>query len=853
MNSHVLCCFALAALLALSVAIGLAAICQAQEISIRVDAPPPAPSRGGEGVGGGHRVSRYLTGACIEDVNHEIYGGIYSQMVFGEHFQEPAPAVPPKGFRAYGGSWQVQGQELLAGAGDGPKLISGLPAFAEGEAGVELLLPDKKPGNAGFIVKVTEPGIGADSFNGYEITLDAAGHLVLGRHRQNWEPIRNVACEVPINQWISLVVKMTRKTLEVLVNGKSVVSYEDTEHPLEAGQVGLRPWQREARFRNLWVKTGGSTQTLPFEALPQSPPPPREGAGIGGQDEDVSGMWRCVRRGGASGSFALEREQPFAGVQSQRVTFGDGEGEIGIENRGLNRWGMSFIADRTYEGLLWARVEKPLELSVALESGGGENILARKLLKVKAGGWQPLEFTLKPKANEKAGRFVISLQAPGSVVLGYASLQPGVWGRFKGLPDRRDVVEALLDQGITVLRYGGSMVNHEQYRWKKMLGPRERRPPYKGTWYACSSNGWGIVDFVELCEAAGFLGIPAFNMGETPQDMADFVEYVNGPAGSEWGRQRAAAGHPKPYKLTHLELGNEERVDDTYYQKFKALAEAIWAKDSGITIVVGDFVYSQLLTDPMNFKGAASGITSLAAHQRILQLAKAHEREVWFDVHLGTNGPVPDSTLPALPTFIDSLAKVAAGARHKVVVFELNAGNPSQRRALANAIAINTIERDGRVPIVTSANCLQPDGQNDNGWDQGLLFLNPSQVWLQPPGYVTRMLSRNYQPVVVGTEVRGADGKLDVTAKRSEDGRTLVLQVVNVGGQPAAAAITLGGFTPRKPAAWAEELCGPLEAVNTAQEPNRLRPRESEWKHGCENGVVRRTFPPYSFTVLRFE
>jgi hypothetical protein len=69
-----------------------------------------------------------------------------------------------------------------------------------------------------------------------------------------------------------------------------------------------------------------------------------------------------------------------------------------------------------------------------------------------------------------------------------------------------------------------------------------------------------------------------------------------------------------------------------------------------------------------------------------------------------------------------------------VAVFEFNAGNHAQRRALANALVINALERDGRVPVATSANALQPDGQNDNGWDQGLLFLNPARVWLQPPG-----------------------------------------------------------------------------------------------------------------------
>ena len=193
-------------------------------------------------------------------------------------------------------------------------------------------------------------------------------------------------------------------------------------------------------------------------------------------------------------------------------------------------------------------------------------------------------------------------------------------------------------------------------------------------------------------------------------------------------------------------------------------------------LVVGDFVYDEPIHDPMNFTGAASKITNLAGHRKILALAREHDREVWFDVHIGTDGPGPSGSLKALPSFIDALAKVADGAKHKVVVFEYNAQNHAVRRALGNALATNTIERDGRLPIVTSANCLQPDRQNDNGWDQGLLFLNPSQVWLQPPGYVTQMLSRNYLPQVVKCEVTGEQAKLDVVAKRSEDGKTLVLQ-----------------------------------------------------------------------------
>jgi len=193
-----------------------------------------------------------------------------SETAFSRCFRKRAALQPVKGFTAHGGRWVARGGELLVDGGPGPKLICDAPAFSSGEAGVEVLLPDKSAGNAGFIVKVSDCGVGANRFTGYEVTLDTAGHLVLGRHRQNFERIRNVPCKVPVNRWIALVVRMTEKTIEVLVDGKSIVRYEDRQHPLTSGRVGLRPWQRRARFRNLWIATGGGRRAIPFES-PQGP------------------------------------------------------------------------------------------------------------------------------------------------------------------------------------------------------------------------------------------------------------------------------------------------------------------------------------------------------------------------------------------------------------------------------------------------------------------------------------------------------------------------------------------------------------------------------------------------------
>ncbi len=790
-----------------------------------------------------HAVSRYLTGACIEDVNHEIYGGIYSQMIFGESFQEPPPPIPIRGFRTHGGVWTVTAEgELAGGGGDGPKLESQLPAFTDGEVSVDVLFANRQAGNAGLIVRLARPGIGADNFDGYEVALDPHRQMLrLGRHRHDFQNIQDVPCAVAVGAWNKLAVRLSGSALEVLVNDRPVTRHDDAGAALLSGTVGLRQWQREARYRNLRVTTDGHEQLLAFE--PDAAQGPAE----------LSSMWRSVCTGNAAGSWTLDTHRPFLGAQSQCLGFVSGQGQVGIENQGLNRWGLHFVGGQPYEGLLWVRADQPSELWVALQSADGMKTHAEKSLRVTAGDWQRLEFSLTPESTEPKGRFAVTLRRPGAVVLGYAFLQPGSWGRFQGLPVRRDVAEALIDQGITVLRYGGSMINHPEYRWKNMIGPRDRRPPYRGTWYPHSTNGWGILDFLDFCEAAGFLAVPTFNMGETPQDLADFIEYAKGDADTEWGRRRVEDGHPEPYRLNHLQLGNEERVDEQYAATFEALAKAIWAKDPEIILVVGDFVYGEQIEDPFHFRGAASRITSLAGHQKILQLARQHDREVWFDLHVGTDGPRPDATYDAMFSVQDALAKIADGARYKVVVFEFNAGNHSQKRALANALAINGIERNGGIPIATSANCLQPDGQNDNDWNQGLLFLNPSQVWLQPPGYVTRMFAQHYLPLLVACRVDAPQDTLDVNAKRSEDGRTLVLQAVNPTDQAIPAHLQLSGFVPQKPAALVTELAGPLDAVNSAAEPRMIVPQSREWKHEVAGGRTHYTFPPRSVTVLRLE
>jgi hypothetical protein len=790
-----------------------------------------------------HRISPLLQGACIEDVNHEIYGGLYSQMIFGESFQEPAPSYPIKKFQALGGRWTVRDGVLQAEAGDGPKLVGFEPLFADGDVAVDLKFDANQAGNAGLIVRVDRPEIGADSWTGYEVSLETAGFLVLGRHRRNWEPILRVPCEVPLGRWITLEVRMKGNMFEVLVDGQSRISYTDTDHPLGRGLIGLRDWQRPVSYRNLRVRINDSDRIIPFQTDDSSDRP-----------RDISGMWGGLLTESAQGQFELIERDPFVGRQSQRVTFIEGSGTVGVANKGLNHWGLNIVGAKPYEGQVWARAEAPVTLTLGFASANGRLKLGETRVEVQPGGWKRYDFTLTPSGSDTNGRFVISLDRPGSVDLGYVFLQPGDWGRFAGLPVRKDVADGLIDEGIAILRYGGSMVNHPQYRWKSMIGPRDRRQPSAGTWYPYSTNGWGIIDFLAFCRASKIQGIPAVNMSESPQDMVDFLEYVNGPADSPWGRKRVEDGFAEPFHLTHLELGNEEAINEDYWKKFEPMAQAIWAKDPSIILIVGDFAYTKVINNAYQFDGGAV-VNSLATHRKILELAKSKGREIWFDIHVWTDHPPEPDGMKPERSYIDQLGKLAPDANYKVVIFEYNSGNPAMKRALSNALATIEAERIGdRLPIACAANCLQPDGQNDNGWDQGLLFLNPSKTWLQPPGWLIKLSRSHPEPLLVQSAIQGPSTPLlNFNARRSDDGKSLILQVVNASDEPKPVRIEIAGFVPSKPTATVEELAGPLEARNTAGETGKIVPRTDVWKHQIPEGKASYTFPAYSITFLHLD
>jgi alpha-L-arabinofuranosidase len=564
----------------------------------------------------------------------------------------------------------------------------------------------------------------------------------------------------------------------------------------------------------------------------------------------VSSMWRSLSTGTASGSFALITDVPFQGQQSQRLTFSAGAGELGIENRGLNRWGIHFKAGGDYAGHAYLRGSAATSITFAAEGADG-SVFAEASATLEGAGWQRYDFTLTPSTNSAAGRFALKLKAPGTVDVGYVYLEPGAWGRYHDLPVRKDIADAIVAQHCTVLRYGGSAILAADYRWKNMLGPRPQRPPFKGTWYAQESNGFGIIELLSLAEAAGMLGIPTLNIDEKPADMADFVEYVNGDAATTWGARRVADGHAKPFDIHRIELGNEHLINAAFAKKFDDLAAAIWAKDPSMVLTVGDMSYHHVIGNPDQVTGSEAGLTTLAPYKTILDFAEQHHGKLAIDLHTWTDTPEQVGTeVDAIASFDYWVHGYNPAVSYELNIYELNASHHDVSRALGNALAIGLLEQHGdRVRVVSSANALQADGQNDNGWDQGLVFYDTERSWLQPPGYVTRMLADNFAPTVVASV--SSNPYLTVTAKRQS--QALLLEVVNSSGSAQAPRIALRGFTPKSTQAQVSVLSGARGDRNDAAQVEQITPQSSSPTVTVTDGSFSYSFAPNSFTVLRLE
>lgn len=767
-------------------------------------------------------VSPWLRGACMEDVNHELYGGIWSQMIFGESFAEPAEKVlDTEHLSVFGSSWDIEGDKISCEReNNGPKLIFNDIDLADGVVSARIRLKDN--GWGGFICRVSDARDGADAFFGYEISV-GGGMLRLGRHRNNFVSLKDVNVSVGAGDTVDLTVELQGDRIRVFMDGKEMIDYTD-EDPIYDGKLGFRGWYTGMDITGLTVN-GEAAEIPQKKIVPQ-----------------VSKMWLPLNGGAESYGFG----DSFRNSHSQIVR-ASGE-ETGVYNRGLNKSGMYFAADKPYRGYLYIRADEAVDVTVSLRNADCTAVHDAKTFTV-SGDWAKYSFNLTSRTEEIDGSFAVTIEN-GEIALAYAFLETDEWGLYKGMHVRRDVGEGLENMGISILRFGGCMINAREYLWKKMTGEPENRPVYKGFWYPESSFGFGILEFIELCEKLGVECVPDFNGYETEEDMRDFVRYALGTDETdEWVKLRMQSAHPQPYKLKFIQYGNEERVDEAFADRFIAACRGVWSVNPEIIMVVGDFEYKKITEDPYQLPehSNASGITTLHPHERILQFAKdaGQTGKVYIDIHWWCeHGDTPLPFPAAAWSFYENLEKLVPGSGVKLCVYELNANAHDMERAMANSYAImEAIRHSEMLPYMCSANCLQVDKHNDNNWDQGLLFMNNRSVWYQAPGLLDILLEKAWMPERLDFNEDVIDAKFNAAVMT--DGDRISVCMVNRADADEAVEIALAdkAYSYRMTVLTAEK-----NAVNTAENPTAIAIPEAVC--GEANGTMQFTLPANSIAVI---
>jgi hypothetical protein len=396
-----------------------------------------------------NQVNNTIYGACIEDVNHEIYGGLYDQKIFGESFEEDYQNITFNDFDTYGGYWSgISSTQVSVLANDGAKLLY-KPLLTDGSVEVEMKFDNPRE-SAALIVRTSNAQTGADNFNGYEIGLNAITHeIILGKHVHNWQPLGNTPVAFNPDEWTKLRVELTRARIRIYVNDAATpnVDYTDTNSPLLSGKIGIRTWRSNVSFRNLRVKTGVDWENLTFDGTVTQ-----------------SGMWDIFRENNTA-QFSLDSENAFNGKNAQKIVYTDGSGKAGLINGGLNRWGIAVQNGKTYTGRIYLRSQNfaGKKVYVALQSADGKSIYAMQELENTGTEWAKFPFSLTSNATDNNARFAVWIENTGTVWLDQVVLESPAADRFHNLPVRADIGNAMVAQGLTFLRYGDVAAEYTHY------------------------------------------------------------------------------------------------------------------------------------------------------------------------------------------------------------------------------------------------------------------------------------------------------------------------------------------------------------------------------------------------------
>lgn len=323
--------------------------------------------------------------------------------------------------------------------------------------------------------------------------------------------------------------------------------------------------------------------------------------------------WSLDLSGGGTGAIDLVVDQPLndATPHSLRVTVSSrpssGRGPT-LVNDGY--WGMSVKAGERYRLTFFARAEgvSAVEATLLADKGGSAG---GGSVRVQPGAWRKYEVTLVASATEAKARLGLSFAPAGRIFLDMVSLFPATTFRNRPNGLRPDLAEAIAALKPGFIRGPGGcfaegITVESRPQWKRSLGPIETRTGTYSPWGYWSTDGFGYHEFLQFAEDIGADALYVVNVGvscsfrsgtflpdtELPaliQDTLEAIEYAVGPATSTWGARRARSGHPAPFPLKYIEIGNEQQ-GARYGERVKAFTTAIKKKYPQIKVALSSWI-----------------------------------------------------------------------------------------------------------------------------------------------------------------------------------------------------------------------------------------------------------------------
>jgi len=828
-------------------------------------------------------VPSYFSSLGIEYLNHEIYGGLYSQLIFGESFEEQSFSV--------------------AGA---PRVIStsvgDIPSFAWLQSTVN---PDLYIRHCDYVLWQT-PQIapmqdfvwhvvaalngesGAVSFQStnyptYFLSISPQSGLEPGR--------LGIVPQVATQAYND---SSSFKVVPGLADSSlySFVAYGEFEGyyiAADQSQIGGCSWQGQPYNDVVMAQSPNAAAATWNISIPYNPQPLEQQGYIGcgnGRSNDsmllsnISFMWMGLTTGTAQPQYTLVSDgDAFNGDQYQNMQFVSGTGRVGLANYGLDcQLGLFLIRGNEYIGHIYVRSQQAVTFTVSVEDYETNTILDEVDVTLNTQGqWERFNFTLTPSQNTTcsaanqtiqgstqtiyscSGRFVVSLMNPGdSLDVDLTYLSPASWGLIPaptagsiGLPARLDIAQTLAGQFIKTIRMGGSMCNAEGYRWKFFRGDRDYRQPYQGIWYQepglTQSRGFGMFEIADLCSSIGCYPVVTIDNLELASDMGDFVEYCWGDETTLWGQIRIQDGHPEPYNITHIEIGNEQALTLQLLEQIVNISSTMEQRVAALGLNVSfKYIIGENL-DSSQFSGSSMQIV-----QQFIEQTMFLGDRIFWDLHVGAE---PDS-VPYWEAMVEQFQGIvdSMGSLLRFVILEENGGDHGLLRGMGHATYSNMMHRHADFGSLHGyANCLEAfQGMDvEQMFPQGQIFTLPNMTWGQPTYYVIQMVENSYQPYNLPLNTSLSPSvSLDAVALGNDDASEVVIRVVNWGAPTNISIVLQDVIAPASvDIAVLQGVTGGDYEQNTPMNPTLISPQQYEAAYTPDTQYYLAT---NSFTIFSF-